>query len=176
MPNWCMNNLTVTGKPERLNAIADAISENKFFEHIVPIGEWEYENALSAWGTKWDANGATVDFPEEDTLSVVFDTAWSPPIGVLEALCDDPDIDSVYCSYFEPGMDFGGEWEDGDDRFCENLQDEFNAGNPLAQELNEQFDLENYYDDGEEPEELSTWLEEGMQEKNLQKGVDIQGS
>jgi hypothetical protein len=170
MPNWCMNNLTIEGKPERLNQLADAIEKGEFFQHVKPIGNWDYENALNSWGTKWDIGENTVDFPEDNMLSVVFDTAWSPPLGVYEALMEDPDIDSVYGSYFEPGMNFGGEWDNGDDRYVGDINEAFKDGDEVAIEINEQYEFDSWFE--EEEEELSMWMDQGMQEKNLKKEVD----
>jgi len=71
---------------------------------------WRIEN----WGTKWDveANQIRVLIDEPGTLELAFDTAWSPPQGIhdaLEAIIAEQDLD-VHISWFydEPGMQFAG--------------------------------------------------------------------
>lgn len=46
--------------------------------------DWNVEN----WGTKWDACHVDVDFTnlDEGTLVYRFDTAWTPPIPVVQAM------------------------------------------------------------------------------------------
>ena len=78
--------------------------------------DW-YEWCVSNWGTKWD-----IDVPDglESVLELVsfgFDSAWSPPLGVYEALVKQGF--SVDAMYYEPGMGFCGRWIDGDDNYTE---------------------------------------------------------
>lgn len=44
--------------------------------------DWSREN----WGTKWNAYGQKPREQTEDTLTIVFDTAWNPPANWLCAL------------------------------------------------------------------------------------------
>jgi hypothetical protein len=78
--------------------------------------DW-YDFQVSRWGTKWDVEA--YDRVEFDPAGVTFgfDSAWSPPIGVYEALVEQGF--SVTAFYYEPGMCFAGKWsdEDGDQYF-----------------------------------------------------------
>ena len=44
---------------------------------------------------------------------MAFDTAWAPPVGIYEELIKQ-DF-GVKAFYYEPGMDFAGLWQDGND-------------------------------------------------------------
>ena len=37
------------------------------------------------WGTKWDAQNANIN-PYTSGITITFDTAWGPPVGVIHAL------------------------------------------------------------------------------------------
>jgi hypothetical protein len=79
-------------------------------------GNW-YDFCVNEWGTKWDIGGSDYDTPEIDNgqLTLSFDSAWSPPIGAYEKLCDLGF--SVRGYYYEPGMSFCGVWDEGYDDF-----------------------------------------------------------
>ena len=116
MPNWCANQLTVTGATPELRAY---LKEHGFsFEKIHPVAEPAgcppsgiTQLLIDAWGTKWD-----LDEPDQlrvadellDTGIAYFDTAWSPPLAALEklsAMFPDASFGLTYC---EPGMSFAG--------------------------------------------------------------------
>ena len=78
------------------------------------VGNW-YDFCVARWGTKWDVDAYdTVEF-DPAGVTFGFDSAWSPPIGIYEALVEQGF--SVTAFYYEPGMAFCGKWsdEDGDD-------------------------------------------------------------
>lgn len=112
MPNWCMNNVYVTNKNhDKLLGLLAAYQDGNLFNLIVPLGE-EYDRqvAIDKWGTKWDAtpNGYELN---GDTLFLSFETAWSPPIGVYQAL----EVLGYEVSgrFFEPGMALVGRYASG---------------------------------------------------------------
>jgi hypothetical protein len=77
-----------------------------------------YEFAVNEWGTKWDVEPYDpVEYDSEHDKNGVtfgFDSAWSPPTGVYEALMDQGYTVRAY--YYEPGMAFAGIFdENGDD-------------------------------------------------------------
>lgn len=77
-------------------------------------GNW-YDFCVSRWGTKWDVDPydpADVVI-KNNTIEFGFDSAWSPPIGIYEALVDDGF--EVEATYYEPGMAYVGRWYMGDD-------------------------------------------------------------
>jgi hypothetical protein len=78
--------------------------------------DWRVEN----WGTKWEVNecyGDPVISDDGETIEFGFDTAWSPAIGAYQNfLSSNPDA-SLFATYYEPGCDFMGVWDSGDDRY-----------------------------------------------------------
>ena len=124
MPNWCYNNVDITATTDEQKALLDRVSRAEtadgFFELFRPIGEWDYHVALEKWGTKWDVDPTDVDY-DGTTLSSSFDSAWSPPIALYEYLVAQGF--EVSANYYEPGMDFAGEWVNGDDFFLEGVSE-----------------------------------------------------
>jgi len=137
MPNWCNNSFSITGNK---NSISDlwvqaSICEG-LLEAIMPMPkelegttapsedgmDW-YNWRVNNWGTKWDVDLEGLEFIDhgDGTASITgwFDSAWAPPIGAYEQLAADFDSCVIECSYYEPGMDFGGFWssENGDEYF-----------------------------------------------------------
>jgi len=133
MPNWCNNSFAITGNTESIRELweaAQTANDGEFglLNAIAPIGEWDYGKAVDTWGTKWDVSDEGLEFidHEDGTASISgwFDSAWAPPIAAYEQLAADFDSCVIECSYYEPGMDFGGFWssENGDEEF-DNLQE-----------------------------------------------------
>jgi len=112
MPNWCMNNATITGPIEKLNAIVAGIKQDKMLETMVPIGEWDYGTAVDNWGTKWDPQDVDWEIDEANqTLSLNFDSAWGPPVTAYINYVEDNEDVTIEASYYEPGMCFIGEYD-----------------------------------------------------------------
>jgi len=134
MPNWCNNSFSITGNTESIKDLWEAAQtagpDGGFglLNAIAPIGDWEYGKAVDTSGTKWDVTDEGLEFIDNGdgtaSISGWFDSAWSPPIGAYEQLAADFDSCIIECSYYEPGMDFGGFWssENGDEEF-DNLQE-----------------------------------------------------
>ena len=77
-----------------------------------------YDFCTNEWGTKWDVDPYDKieydDQHDKNGITFGFDSAWSPPTGVYEALMDQGYTVRAY--YYEPGMAFAGIFdEDGDD-------------------------------------------------------------
>ena len=66
-----------------------------------------YDWCRDNWDTKWNSYTARLE-EEEDGLHYEFDTAWGPPIKVIEALRKQyPDL-SITAFYDEPGCAIAG--------------------------------------------------------------------
>jgi hypothetical protein len=108
MPNWCDNNLTVTGDAESLQkfltAITNADESITILKNLVPFPtELEGEDILDKegnvfgkaftddgyswclrnWGTKW-GDCETQITVNGDYLAIRYETAWSPALEGLE--------------------------------------------------------------------------------------------
>ena len=90
-----------------------------------------YHWCIENWGTKWDACDKSIDYEDDEILALTFNTAWSPPEGIVEKLREKypeltfstawsppegimqelkdkyPDL-GFTCFYDEPGMEIAG--------------------------------------------------------------------
>lgn len=87
----------------------------KYFGHK----NW-YDWCIAEWGTKWDIGRASehdplveIDDGDWPTMTLSFESAWSPPIQAYEKLEAMGFI--ITAQYFEPGCGFCGEWKNGED-------------------------------------------------------------
>ena len=167
MPNWCNNSITISGPAETIRQLwddAQTADEGKFglLNAMAPIGDWDYESAVNAWGTKWDISGEGLEIIEhgDGTAEITgwFESAWAPPIEAYNTFCDDMDNCSLEASYHEPGMDYAGFYVDGDDEYLDNLYEEFklpeDERSDLYNRLDEEYNLSENYDMWEEDEEM----------------------
>ena len=149
MPNWCDNNISITGP----NSVIDKIEkitkdEGRLLNYFYPMpteldnttadgskdkamikkhgySNW-YDWAVDNWSTKWDVNEFfgverhnLIDSLDESTITFAFSSAWAPPIGAYEHFINENSNVSIRASYFEPGCDFMGIWDNGDDNCYE---------------------------------------------------------
>lgn len=73
-----------------------------------------YDFCVAEWGTKWEADIAKDDIEDDgDSITLRFDTAWSPPIGIYNKLTAmGLSVEATYC---EGGVGYAGWWVDGED-------------------------------------------------------------
>jgi hypothetical protein len=147
MPNWCSNNLYVTGDLTRFNEWLDHAF---LFDKIVPMPDelkdsepfnekhpkrdefkkkygaydW-YDWRVQNWGTKWDVDEANIEQHGDEFATIVFSTAWSPPqvaIGALAAKF--PEL-KFKLAFIEEGNGFVGYdiWRDGEYQGGESFDD-----------------------------------------------------
>jgi hypothetical protein len=167
MPNWCMNNLTITGNPEKLAAIKAAADKGEMLQHMVPMpkelldttspsdGPNWYSWRLEHWGTKWD-NGEAYGDIDGDTLSLSFDTAWGPPTAAYENYTNENTDIHIEAGYYEPGMAFVGNYDSGlgtDISWDIDFSEE-DWRDDLPQDVIDDWDLDNEY------EQWKEWQEE----------------
>ena len=109
MPNWCDNSVRINGPIDKLYNMVKAVEQDQLLNHLVPIGDWDYNVANTEWGTKWDISEGDVTANEDYTeLSISFQTAWGPPTEAFEtymSLNNDVEITNWY---YEGGNDFCG--------------------------------------------------------------------
>ena len=85
-----------------------------------------YDWRVANWGTKWDVDAEPgLEFTDNGDgtaqISGWFESAWAPPIEAYNTFCDDMDGCSLVADYHEPGMDFAGIYDNGDDQYMEGL-------------------------------------------------------
>ena len=142
MPNWCDNQITITGPNSVIDKIEKIAKEEKGaggllnFFHPMPkeledttspsssakkpqpmiegFDNW-YDWRCENWSTKWDVNEFYGVDRQGDTISFGFSSAWSPPIGAYEKFLENNSDCFIRAYYYEGGCDFMGLWEDGID-------------------------------------------------------------
>jgi hypothetical protein len=124
MPNWCTNAVTISHEDvTKIDAIETALKteEKNFFQVIRPMPESEkddwYSWNVNNWGTKWDASVYEWERQDETTITINFDTAWSPPTTLYEFMEEEEYNVDAY--YHEGGMSFCGKFQDGYDSYYE---------------------------------------------------------
>lgn len=127
-----------------------------------------YDWCVNNWGTKWDLCDAEYEYEDagegEATLQINCQTAWGPPCVIYDTLVDKGFY--VYATYHEGGMGFAGIWEDGHDdhyNYGEMSIEEVKA--TLPEDLDDQYGISEWMEENQDPEELSTWMQEGAEAK-----------
>lgn len=159
MPNWCMNNLTIShDDPAKLQEFVDAYNSGETCEHYIPHppeimksmedpknNDW-YNWRCNNWGTKWDFGLEENYEPikiQDGSVMISFDTAWSPPIPLYDKLYELRY--NIHASYWEPGMAYCGLYRDGiDNYFGYESHDEIPVG------LWNEFEMAEFFEDEEE--------------------------
>lgn len=177
MPNRCENRLTIWHKDadvlDNLMAQVRADDNGDLFKYIKPmpdntfrgalgnkereecerkgIPNW-YDWSIDNWGTKWDACQMDWSHGDDGNVTFTFNTAWSPPIPVYEALMEQGfDVEAYYVEY---GCAFAGEWHysSEDEQYLDasyNLDEE-----QVSPDLDEVFDI---------TRQLQEWAEEAKE-------------
>ena len=172
---------TVVPMPEELNITSGRLGdgaeqrelERKTAENIEKHGfaNW-YDFNVSKWGTKWEIGGNGNEAErDEDGLgfSAPFDSAWSPPIAVCEALVEQGFEVVLY--YYEPGMGYCGKFEDGNDEYYEYSDENSETVRAaIGSDLDDMFGISESmaeYEAENPEEELTEWLKDGIEKKAL---------
>jgi len=154
MPNWCMNNATITGPIEKLEQIEEAIKKDQLFEYLSPIGEWwDYGKAVENWGCKWEASEVDYEIDyDSQTMTLNFDTAWGPPIAAYLSGEGKHDLDIV-ATFYEPGMAFVGCYEDMEEETFDVDFENKDWRDDIPSNLVEDWGLDDEYDNWKEMQE-----------------------
>jgi hypothetical protein len=119
-----------------------------------------YDYCVNEWGTKWDIGGDGCEALDRGTqygpgLILNFDSAWSPPIGAYEKLCDLGFDIRAY--YYEGGMNFAGIWDNGDDDFYDLPSTSAGVREEIPVVLDDMFAIS---------ESMEMWEQENQEEEN----------
>ena len=179
MPNWCSNNVEFHNDDVAEVAKLDAHlkfldsrkkgehAESGLFAYFLPRPPEEedswYEWNVSNWGTKWEASIYSWTKENDNSITINFDTAWSPPTALYEFLAGNTEW-YVTATYYEPGMSFVGSNVGGyDDCYTiDNLESLDSVPEELLEEYNIREQMEEW--DEEEDEETDAELLEGLEE------------
>ena len=104
-----------------------------------------YDFAIGEWGCKWDISNGDNNYKIKKvadgyTVTLYFDTAWSPPINFYDKLIElEFTVDAMY---YEPGVAFCGRYYDGSDETFEfsSLNSE-DVKNQIPEELDSAFGI-----------------------------------
>lgn len=136
MPNYVFNTVTIEGSAEELEKVKALVSAPTMleavekevifsFHNIVPeptnkpIG-WDWHGwRVENWGTKWDVVDVE-DVSGENNLIYKFDTAWAPPLEIMQALSEKfPKVHINLHFVEEQGWGAIYDFNDGDDTIQE---------------------------------------------------------
>ena len=151
MPNWCNNDLQIsnedTSKIDSIEKFLKEFDANKdqdktgllHFLITNPTGEWDYSWSVENWGTKWDIQLYDWNRTDENTISLSFDSAWSPPIAAYDTLTEEGY--DIYANYLEEGMGFVGMHSDGFDQSFEFDYEDISKLDDIPEEIIEHWNL-----------------------------------
>lgn len=120
MPNWCYNEIEISGDKEKMLPIIEILEKSKEngSRNVMTdlIGsdsnygtDW-YNHNINRFGTKWDFSYEDANIQvttDKDFISMSVETAWSPPENFVDILCKQFGVNGhIYCQ--EPGCDFAG--------------------------------------------------------------------
>lgn len=181
MPNWCNNNISISGPTDTIKQLWEAANQEGeaggLLNAMVPMPErlkdtvkgsngdadnW-YDWSVSNWGTKWDVSTEGLEFTDNgDGTALIegwFDSAWAPPIGAYEKFSEQNNDCHIEASYHEGGMDFGGFWDtENGDEYLEGCHAEYklpeDQQSDLFKRIDEEYNLSDSYDMWDEDEDL----------------------
>jgi len=174
MPNWCSNTAIINAPRPVIDELRQVLEDARagadrgLLGWMRPMPQSEQENwydwNVSNWGTKWEVHEVYVnDATEEDSITISFDSAWSPPVEAFRHWAEQDGRVTFTLKYYEPGMGYVGEANyDGDyyDDDCVSQQDDPARFEEIASD-------EWGYEPEEEPEPLTEWYEQGVKDKGL---------
>ena len=120
MPNWCENELKVTGHKESIDALLNLIKSDDLsfdFERVIPHPEGIKHNSeegyffrVNNWGTKWrlEEESISIDRESDQETCISFDTAWAPCLPIVTKLAELFPALKLKYTYGESGIDFSG--------------------------------------------------------------------
>lgn len=150
MPNWCANTMTIShNDPAMMDKAVEAWNSGNFLATLVPEPDytttpveklfpeisgkgladpasawWDWR--VKNWGTKWDIgydhNYGNKAELVNNSFTVAFDSAWSPPTGAYEKL-EDLGYE-IRATYYEGGCAFVGAYENGFDE-CYSIPSDY---------------------------------------------------
>ena len=114
-PDWYNTPLMSNDQPKLLGEIGElpqyddgAFGKTLRFQSTGQQDDRWYDWRIQNWNTKWDCYDVEVTDDDPECLEITFNTAWSPPEAICNAIRDQyPDI-NVSWFYDEPGCEIAG--------------------------------------------------------------------
>lgn len=196
MPNWCSNSLCLQHEdPNMIARAVKAFDEGRLLEEFIPVpaelseatspnreesakalkekygyADW-YDFCVNEWGTKWDvgSEGSDADTsPDGKVMSVYFDSAWSPPIAAYEQF--EQMGFKVFAKYYESGCCFAGIYDDcGDEYYDLSGLSADEIAEQIPEDLDLEFNISEMMRELEDPEPLTEWYKQGVEDRGLDK-------
>jgi hypothetical protein len=128
MANHCWNAVIIEGKPDVLAKIEVLFDNYKNYDYLVDWANTFFPNMENLpsqsdylfYGTRWW--DSTCDMTTDVTLHVTGDSAWSPPLKLLQLISE---YYGVRCeiTFSESGMGFAGKciWENGNLEYSRDM-------------------------------------------------------
>ena len=139
-----------------------------------------YDWCTTNWNTKWDAHDISILSEGTNDITIGFSSAWSPPIGFYEHLFETMNVDTddmdnpnfqIKATYYEPGCDFGGIWENGNDETytLSDMEDDFFEHDREGIMLEDDYGILEHREmnRADEKEEVQEWYEQGKEDLKL---------
>lgn len=133
-----------------------------------------YAWRIATWGTKWEAYEVSEEWYEDgEATCVEFQTAWSPPMNVMEELSEKFPTLTFKLKYIDEGIGFLGyaifhDCDVKEDVFLENEDAVSEEGKKLAEELGFSYfifdELEDEEEDTDESDEEETDLDDDSED------------
>ena len=110
MPDW-KNTPNENGELPKLEQMKNPDGSILWETYNFPDGKnadrW-YHWCVENWDTKWEPDMHEIVYEDDSILAITFNTAWSPPEGVITKLREKfPEL-TFQCFYDEPGCEIAG--------------------------------------------------------------------
>lgn len=168
MPNWCSNNVRISGPAPVIDEIKTILKSDDpaLLSWMVPQPKFEgdqdwYSWNVENWGTKWDLCDVYINNEsDEDCIEFSCSTAWGPPVTALHTWAETDGRVTFEIDYYEPGMGFLGTASYDGDFFDDNyieMQNDPEGYKAVARDV--------WGDEFEEDEEPFTeWYLQGVED------------
>jgi hypothetical protein len=174
MPNWCYNTIEIEGPKRAIDTFEkhlDDTAGKEWFSYFFQIPEEFKEDGWYGWnlenyGVKWNCDAYDWDRTSDTSIAFTFDSPWGPPIALYENIeCIELenewgtiDYYKVTARYLEEGMQFMGQFIDGED---ENYEySDLESLDEIPESLVEHWGIRDRMMDEMEEEDLWTTPEE----------------
>jgi hypothetical protein len=171
MPNWCSNRAVITGPSPVIDDIRLKLTQDdpELLAWMVPQPTFEgdqdwYMWRVNNWGTKWDITDVYIDNADElDSIEFSFSTAWAPPVEAFATWAEADGRVEFKLEYWEPGCGFVGETTYDGEYLDTNDVDSGSDPVRYRQIASDTWG----YEEWDEPEPLTEWYKQGMEDKGL---------